>query len=98
MRNWLLFETKAPVVAVESAILSTSGLAETVTEIWLVTAPEHMRVERVMKRNNLAREQILKRMEAQRQEYSSLPAEKLHLIYNDGVTPLLPQINRLLLN
>lgn len=84
------------IVFVESAILSTSGMDCDCNEIWVVDAPEEIRIERVIARNGLQREAILERMETQREEFSGLPKDKTSVIVNDGVTPLLPAIGRLL--
>ncbi|MDE6243508.1 MAG: dephospho-CoA kinase, partial [Muribaculaceae bacterium] len=67
-----------------------------VDSIWLVDAPEQVRIDRVMKRNALTAEQVKARIEAQRREFESLPAEKVSLVSNDGLHPLLPQIEFLL--
>ena len=80
---------------VESAIIYESGIDRMVDEVWEVTAPVELRVERVMKRNSMSRAQVLDRINAQsRVVYEPHPVVKI--IVNDGVIPLLPQINRLL--
>lgn len=83
-------------VFVESAILATSGMAGDCSEIWVVDAPEEIRIERVVARNGMARGAILDRMETQREEFSGLSRDKIRILANDGMTPLLPAIGRLL--
>lgn len=82
-------------VWVETAILYASRLDREVDEVWEVTAPTELRVQRVMKRNTMSREQVLARISSQ-----STTAAQLHpltkTIVNDGVEPVLPQILSLL--
>ena len=83
-------------VFVESAILFSSGLADMCQEVWEVTAPLDIRVERVMKRSGLTREQALARIEAQKEEQNICQSLHTLQIVNDGTTPLLdaiPDIN-----
>lgn len=91
-------EGSAEDLFVECAIPVTSGIAQMCGRTWLVTAPEDVRVDRVMSRNAMTREQVLSRIRSQQTEYSTLreicPVSE---IVNDGVTPLLPQIDLLLL-
>lgn len=82
---------------VETAILYQSGLHRMVDEVWEVTAPETVRMRRVMRRNSMTEAQVVERIEAQR--YQPSP-EEMHTcvreIVNDGSSALLPQISRLL--
>ncbi|WP_303675995.1 dephospho-CoA kinase, partial [uncultured Muribaculum sp.] len=82
-------------VWVETAILYASRLDREVDEVWEVTAPTELRVQCVMKRNSMSREQVLARISSQ-----STTAAQLHpltkTIVNDGVEPVLPQILSLL--
>ena len=84
----------ANVVFVETAILSESGMDKMVDSVWQVVAPEKLRVERVMKRNNLSREAVEMRMRNQTLELE----EKLPLatVLNDGQHSILQQIVALL--
>ncbi len=78
---------------VETAILFQSGLNRLVDEEWRVEAPHDMRVERVMNRNAMTREQVEARIAAQ--EYDVSPDEpKPHLVrmLNDERHSLLSQI------
>lgn len=79
-------------VFVESAILFTSGLADMCQEVWEVAAPLDTRVERVMKRSGLTREQALARIDAQREEQKVCQSSHTRQIVNDGTTPLLDAI------
>lgn len=79
-------------VFVESAILFTSGLADMCQEVWEVTAPLDTRVERVMKRSGMTREQALARIDAQREEQKVCQSSHTRQIVNNGTTPLLDAI------
>lgn len=79
-------------VFVESAILFTSGLADMCQEVWEVTAPLDIRLERVMQRSGLTREQALARIDAQREEQKICQSRHTRQIVNDGTTPLLDAI------
>lgn len=84
-------------VFVETAILYQSGLNRMVDAEWRVTAPEVLRIERVMARNGLSADAVRARIESQRFEPApDEPRPELHELLNDGVTPLLPQIEALL--
>lgn len=63
--NWLNLHTTVPFVIKEAAILFESGSYKDCDKIILVKAPQDVKIERVMRRDNVTREQVLKRMEAQ---------------------------------
>lgn len=79
---------------VETALLYESRLCDIVDSIWKVTAPLTTRVQRVMARNGLTEAEVLARIEAQTAE--DRVNEKTHIIVNDGIEALLPQVMRLL--
>lgn len=80
---------------VESAILFTSGLDRMCDRIWMVTAPEQLRLQRAMERGGVSEEDLLRRIESQRKEFDSLPGEKVTEIDNSGES-LLERIDMLL--
>lgn len=80
---------------VESAIIYESGISEMVDEVWEVTAPEEICVDRVVKRNGISPEEVRMRIDAQAVPVAS-PHERVFTILNDGVQPLLPQVLNLL--
>ena len=80
---------------VESAILYESGLHGFVDRVVVVTAPEEVRIERIMRRDGITREKALEWIRRQLpQEYLTERAD--HIIVNDGNTPIEEQISRLL--
>ena len=78
----------------ESAILFESGFHLFVDRVVVVTAPEELRIARVMERDGISREKALEWIKRQLpQDY--LVAHADHVIVNDGCQPLLPQIEAL---
>lgn len=77
---------------VETAILYESGFDALVNEVWEVTAPDQLRVSRVMRRSGLTEDEIKRRIDAQ----SKTCRPEHHIIVNDDFTPILPRIFRLL--
>ncbi len=97
IRDFQCWSSDRRLAFVETAILCTSGLDKEVDEIWEVTAPENVRVERIKKRNpELSESQIISRIDAQRDEQIRLSRIPTHEINNDGLTPILPQVEKLL--
>lgn len=95
IESWITqLHTQAAII--ESAILHSSGLDSMTDEIWLVSAPDELRIARAAARSNLSEEQITCRMRAQQGEFDNLDKTRLHTIANDGTTPLLPRIDSLL--
>ena len=79
------------VVAVESAILYESGMADVVDKVLLVWADRETAVERVMRRSGLAREQVLSRLQNQ-MSVDELLLLSDYEICNDGVNAVLPYL------
>lgn len=79
---------------VESAILRSSGLIDIVDDIWEVTAPLDVRIERVGRRSGLTEAQIRGRIAAQASE--NLDDVSHSEIVNAPSRAILPQIHRLL--
>lgn len=94
IEEWLGKQEKT-VVFIETAILHQSGLDKMVDRIWEITAPESLRIRRVMKRNGFTKDQVQARIDSQKDEQTR-EFKKYTRIINDGMTPLLPQIENLL--
>ncbi len=75
----------------EAALLYESGGYRLLDKMIVVTAPEELRVQRVMARDSVSREAVLARM-AQQWPESQKAALADYIIHNDGQTLLLPQI------
>ncbi len=84
------------IVFCETAILATSHMDTICDSIWVVTAPEDERIDRVKRRNSLPEKEIRLRMATQREELEQLPKEKVVEIGNGDSDMLLPQIDKLI--
>lgn len=60
--NWLIVNKNAPFVIKEAAILFESGSYKNCDKVILVTAPEDIRVKRVMDRDGSTAQEVRKRM------------------------------------
>jgi len=92
-KNWAEQQT-AVYTLKEAALLFESQSYKLLDATILVTAPLELRIARVMDRDKVSREEVMRRIEKQMPE-----ADKLKLadfvIINDGITPLLPQIEKI---
>ncbi|MBP1676309.1 MAG: dephospho-CoA kinase [Bacteroidetes bacterium] len=59
---------KQELLFIESALLYESGLDKYSDKVLLVTSPEYIRIDRVMKRDGISREQVLARISSQMPE------------------------------
>lgn len=80
---------------IETAIPYQSQIDRMVDEIWEVTAPDQIRISRVMKRNGLSAEQVQARIDAQRYTPAA-PHPCIRTIVNSMSEPVLPQLISLL--
>lgn len=87
--SWKLENSHNKLLFVETAILYQSGLDSIVDEVWEVNAPLEIRIERVMKRNNISRQDVLSRIESQKYE---ILAQADYIITNDDKVAILPQL------
>lgn len=81
----------------ECAILYESGFDKLVDKVIVVTAPDEVRIHRIMKRDGISNLKARQWIERQ------WPQEKVrqladYEIVNDGLLPLLPQIERIITN
>lgn len=86
---------KAPVVAVETALLYESGMVDVVDKVLLVWTEKETAIKRTMQRSGMTREQVLNRMQKQ------MPTDDLLLltdysIYNGGDNVVMPDVVELL--
>ena len=79
----------------ESAILVQSGFYRFTDFNVLVSAPEDVRIKRVMQRNGVSAEEVLRRISTQISENETVPYCK-HTIVNDGVKMIIPQVEKIL--
>ena len=92
--SWSVEQTSRIIIK-EAAILFESDSHVDLDKVICVSAPEESRIERVIKRDNTSREQVLRRIEIQMLQNEK---EKLSdfVIINDEVELLLPQIIKII--
>jgi dephospho-CoA kinase len=91
--NWM-HEQTTPYVIKEAALLFEAGSAAHLDFIIGVYAPQHIRIKRVMDRDNVTREQVLARMNRQINEEIKMKLCDFVLV-NDEQQLLIPQVLRL---
>ena len=79
----------------ESAILYESGISRLVDRVIVVTAPEEVRISRIMARDGISREKAREWM-ARQWPQEEVRRRADYEIVNDGEQPLKPQIERIL--
>ena len=89
--HWVSRENHFPYVLYEAAVLIESGYYRFLDKIILITAPEELRIQRVMERDKVTREDVMRRMENQWPEEKKEPFSDF-LIDNSGETALIPQV------
>ena len=85
---------QAPYVIMEAAIFFESGSYTDMDVMIGVHAPLELRIQRAMKRNNLSREKVLSIIAQQMDEDEKMKRCD-HVIVNDDVTAVLPQVLKL---
>lgn len=87
--------TGRAIVAVESAILFEAGMEADVDAVWVVSAPEDVRLQRAVRRDDSNEEAVRSRMQSQlgEQEYVGRADS---VVYNDGRHSLIQQVSNLL--
>ncbi len=80
----------------EAAILFETGASERFDAMVLVTAPEALRIERVLKRDLCSREEVMQRINHQWSDERKIKLADVVLV-NDDVQPLIKQVEHMLL-
>jgi dephospho-CoA kinase len=81
----------SPYVLKEAALLFESGSWKNLDEVVCVTAPEELRIQRVMQRNGFTREQVIARINNQWPEAEKTKRAQ-YVIENDGNHSLIEQV------
>lgn len=93
-QDFKLVVSKYPVktlIIKETALLFEENISKEVDASILVTAPIELKIERVIKRSNLSRTEVEKRMLAQWTDEQKIPLAT-YVITNDGKEALIPQV------
>lgn len=98
LKEWCRERAGKKRLFVESAILCTAGLDAICDDIWVVEAPEDVRILRVALRSGLSEAQARERINAQNSESELLNnvSNRKHILHNDGTSSLLSRISILL--
>jgi dephospho-CoA kinase len=93
LTEWMHEETQqnAPYLIQETALLFEEELQKRFSAIILVVASEEIRIERVMKRDGVTKEEVVKRINNQLPDIKKIPAAD-YVIYNDGNRSLIDQV------
>lgn len=81
----------APYVIKEAALLFEAGSAAGLDLIIGVTAPQHVRIHRVMQRDGVGRQEVLTRMGRQIEDSIKMRLCD-EVLVNDGIQAILPQV------
>jgi len=88
--QWTIEHREQPYSLKEAALLFESESYKSLHKVIVVTCPIEMRIERIMKRDHVKREDILKRIQNQTTDKQRLSMAD-YVIYNDGVRSLIEQ-------
>jgi dephospho-CoA kinase len=91
--KWAVNQTAAYVI-MEAAILFESGAAKFVDKVATVVAPAEQRVERVIQRNKLSRDQVMERMRNQMGDEERIKLSD-YIINNSENDMIIPEILRI---
>lgn len=88
-------EQNAPYVIMEAAILFESGASKLVDKVVTIIAPMEERMERVIKRNKLSRDQVMDRINNQMDDESKTKLSDyiIHNSENDMIIPAILKIH-----
>jgi len=88
---WVYMNNNSPYIIQESAIMLETGFSKYFDKVVVITCPVEERINRVLSRDKMTREQIVDRMENQWPE--ELKVQKADLVINnDDYTLAIPQI------
>ena len=91
LQQWAKDHATAPYLIQESAILMEENLLSRFKACILVVAPEDIRIDRVMKRDQVSRDQVTDRMKHQWPDEKKIPYAD-YVIYNDVERSLIDQV------
>jgi dephospho-CoA kinase len=89
--QWKSIHANAPYVIKEAAILFESGMYLSLDYMVTVTAPLEMRIARVMKRDGVSRDQVLKRIDNQWDDQRKIELSQFTIHCNEE-SMVLPQL------
>jgi dephospho-CoA kinase len=93
--QWIQNYSTERLLFVESAIMIESGLVELMDKLIVITASEDVRINRVMKRDNISKEQVMARMLNQMPDREKLLKADF-VIQSDDQQPLVPKMRKII--
>lgn len=90
-RDWIARQAGHPYTLYEAAILFESGHYREMDKVICVTAPEELRMKRVMERDQVSEEEVRQRMANQWKEERKIQLADF-IIVNDGKMMIIPQV------
>lgn len=94
-KNFLQIHQNSSFIFKESALIFEAQLQNNCDKIILVTAPTELRIQRVMKRDNISKEEVLNRMKHQLDDSIKI-SQSDYVIQNDEQQSLLVQVLRII--
>ncbi|OQY05083.1 MAG: dephospho-CoA kinase [Bacteroidetes bacterium 4572_117] len=92
--EWLLSHHAVKYIVKEAAILFESGAYKQTDKIIVVTAPEELRIKRVLAREKI-HESLIRKKIANQMAQSEMVARSCFVIINDEKHALLPQVDKI---
>ncbi len=89
--NWKLKQENTSYILKEAAILFETGLAKSLNKIIVITAPEELRIQRIISRENISHEQVIARIKNQMSDEEKIKLADF-VIVNDEKQAIIPQI------
>ena len=89
--QWMKMHKSHPYILYEAALLVENGSFKNMDRNIVVTAPEKLRIQRVMKRDKLSEDDVIERLKNQLPEEQKIKIADF-IIVNDGNKTLIPQI------
>jgi len=89
--SWCIDHNKEKYVILESAIIFESGIESLLDHIVIVEAPLEIRINRIIDRDKVNRDDVVQRMNTQLSSEEKINLSKL-IIFNDGKLSLIDQV------
>ena len=90
-KDWIKKNKDKKYIIKEAALLFESGTYQDLDEIITISAPEHIKIKRIMNRDKTDKESVQKRIRNQISDTEKIRKSD-HVIYNNGSQLILPQI------
>ena len=89
--NWCLLHENEPYILKEAALIFETILHQKLDKIIVVTAPQELRISRVMQRDDSTKEEVKRRIQNQMSEEEKIERADF-VIHNDEIEIIIPQI------